>query len=80
MLKSDGSLWAWGGNVSGQLGNGRTSRQATAEQVPGLMDVATVTGGESHSLGNKRDGTVWVSVLAFFEEIVITVFAGLVGR
>jgi alpha-tubulin suppressor-like RCC1 family protein len=34
-LKQDGSLWAWGSNYDGQLGNGSLIRYTTPIQVQG---------------------------------------------
>jgi len=62
-IKSDGSLWAWGGNGGGQLGLGDfgygTDRY-TPVQVGTAKDWAAVTGGDEHTLALKKDGTLWV--------------------
>ncbi|MCL2679509.1 MAG: RCC1 repeat-containing protein, partial [Dehalococcoidia bacterium] len=59
-LKSDGTVWAWGYNGSGQLGDGTTTNRSTPVQVSGLTNVIAITGGcEYHSLALKSDGTVW---------------------
>jgi alpha-tubulin suppressor-like RCC1 family protein len=59
-LKNDGTVWAWGSGMDGQLGyeQGPTSRNTPA-QVPGLTDVVAVAAGDRHSLALKADGTVW---------------------
>jgi alpha-tubulin suppressor-like RCC1 family protein len=36
VLKSDGTVWAWGYNTSGQLGDGTTTNRTTPVQVSGL--------------------------------------------
>ena len=59
-LKSDGTVWAWGFNVYGQIGNGTTGTAVSAPvQVKGLTGVVAVAGGYDHSLALKSDGTVW---------------------
>jgi alpha-tubulin suppressor-like RCC1 family protein len=63
-LKSDGTVWAWGDNFNGQLGNGTftttgTGGIATPAPVTGLTGVVAVAGGWGHSLAVKSDGTVW---------------------
>ena len=59
-LKSDGTVWAWGSNTSGQVGNG-TFTQAVYEpvQVAGLSNVKAIAAGQNFSLAVKTDGTVW---------------------
>ncbi|MDF9408171.1 MAG: Internalin-A precursor [Pelotomaculum sp. PtaB.Bin013] len=58
-LKNDGTVWAWGKNESGQLGDGTTTDRYNPVQVPGLSDVVSVVAGGVHSLALKKDGTVW---------------------
>ena len=58
-LKSDGAVWAWGGNDNGQLGDGTKIGKANPVQVNGLSDVIAVAGGGSHAAALKSDGTVW---------------------
>jgi alpha-tubulin suppressor-like RCC1 family protein len=58
-VKSDGTVWAWGYNASGQLGDGTTSNRSAPVQVSGLTGVIAVAGGGAHSLALKNDGTVW---------------------
>jgi alpha-tubulin suppressor-like RCC1 family protein len=58
-LKTDGSLWAWGGNFSGQLGDGTTTNRATPTQIGVDTDWARVEAGSSHTLAVKDDGTLW---------------------
>ncbi len=62
-LRNDGTVWAWGDDVLGQLGDGTVASPSTAptpQQVPGLSGVANIAaGGAGHSLALKSDGTVW---------------------
>ena len=58
-LKSDGTVWAWGLNSNGQLGNGTITNSSTPVQVSGLTNVVAIAGGGAHSLALKSDGTVW---------------------
>jgi alpha-tubulin suppressor-like RCC1 family protein len=58
-VKTDGTVWAWGYNNYGQLGNNTTVQKNAPVQVSGLSGVTNVAAGESYSLALKRDGTVW---------------------
>lgn len=60
VLKADCTVWAWGSNTYGQLGDEKigTSR-LTPEQVLNLTNVAAIAAGYQHSLALKTDGTVW---------------------
>ncbi len=58
-LKKDGTVWAWGGGGSGQLGDGTLSWHSTPIRVPGMSDVVAVAAGRMHSMALKSDGTVW---------------------
>ncbi|HEY0170521.1 MAG TPA: chitobiase/beta-hexosaminidase C-terminal domain-containing protein, partial [Pyrinomonadaceae bacterium] len=59
-LKTDGTVWAWGANGSGQVGNGSyTEKSPDAAQVAGLSNVKAVAAGPAYSLAVKHDGTVW---------------------
>ena len=58
-LKSDGTVWAWGANASGQLGDGTGIDKLTPVQVGGLSNVIAVAAGSFHTLALKSDGKVW---------------------
>lgn len=58
-LKNDGTVWAWGVNASGQLGNGSTTPSAAPVQVLGLTGITAIAAGDNHALALKNDGTVW---------------------
>ncbi|MDF3059388.1 MAG: repeat domain protein, partial [Rariglobus sp.] len=56
---ANGTVWAWGVNASGQLGDGTSSTSMSPVQVPGLSNVVAVAADASTSLAIKSDGTVW---------------------
>lgn len=60
-IKSDGSAWAWGGfRDIGLLGNGSTVPVTSPVRML-IDDVKSITGGSSHTLILKHDGTVWAT-------------------
>ncbi|HEX5746806.1 MAG TPA: hypothetical protein VFZ09_11210 [Archangium sp.] len=58
-LKHDGTVWTWGYNGSGQLGDGTTTTRNTPGIVPGLSGIVAIAAGGSFNLALKNDGTVW---------------------
>lgn len=58
-LKEDGTVWAWGANDYGQLGDDTTIDRRTPIQVQGLSGVKAVAAGLMYSVALKDDGTVW---------------------
>jgi alpha-tubulin suppressor-like RCC1 family protein len=56
---ADGTVWAWGYNSDGQLGDGTTTNRSKPVQVQNIQSVTAVACGEKHSLALKSDGTVW---------------------
>ncbi|OJU46117.1 MAG: hypothetical protein BGN96_06695 [Bacteroidales bacterium 45-6] len=57
--KKDGSLWGWGYNVNGQLGNGATTNVIAPTQIGTDTDWLTISAGTSHVLALKTNGTLW---------------------
>ena len=57
-VKSDGSLWAMGGNNYGQLGDGTTSNRNVPVQIES-SGVIVVSAGGWHSLYIKSDESLW---------------------
>lgn len=58
-LKSDGTVWSWGRNNFGQLGDGKRSKKNSPVQVKNLRDVIAIASGTWHSMALKSNGTVW---------------------
>lgn len=58
-LKSDGTVWAWGDNGYGQLGDGTTDSSATPVQVSGLTNITAIAAENAHSLALDISGNVW---------------------
>ncbi|MCA9677197.1 MAG: hypothetical protein KC464_19385, partial [Myxococcales bacterium] len=60
LVRTDGTLWAWGSNQFGQLGTGDTTDHWDAAVPVGVAtDWAAVAAGNYFSLALKTDGTVW---------------------
>jgi alpha-tubulin suppressor-like RCC1 family protein len=55
--KTDGTLWSWGLNNYGQLGQNTTIDVSSPVQIPGTT-WSSISGG-THSLATKTDGTLW---------------------
>jgi alpha-tubulin suppressor-like RCC1 family protein len=59
-LEDDGTVWAWGRNVEGQLGDGTTTQRTTPVQVPNLSGITAIAAGGYHALALQGDGgIVW---------------------
>ncbi|MBI2187137.1 MAG: hypothetical protein HYU37_08415, partial [Acidobacteria bacterium] len=58
-LRADGTVWAWGANTYGQLGDGTTTDSPTPQQVLGVSGVVAIAAGYEYSLALTADGTVW---------------------
>lgn len=63
-LKSDGTVWGWGGDNFGQLGDGNANLtgcfcELAPVQAAGLNNIVAITNGSYHAMALKGDGTVW---------------------
>lgn len=58
-LKVDGTVWAWGYNGQGQLGDDTSTNRDTPVQTNTLTGVIAIAAGGRHSLAVKNNGTAW---------------------
>ena len=60
-IKTDGTLWMWGENVFGQLGdNTITKKSSPVQTVSGGTNWKQSAGGVDHTGAIKTDGTLWL--------------------
>lgn len=58
-LKNDGTVWAWGFNNDGQIGDGTTTERNVPVPVLGLSSVTAIAAGANAGYALKADGTLW---------------------
>lgn len=58
-LKSDGTLWAWGLNDKGQLGDGTTVSKTIPTQIGTDTDWIKINAKTYNSMALKSNGTLW---------------------
>lgn len=57
VVTTEGTLWAWGSNASGQIGDGTHANSLTPKMIgSGFSDVVM---GPTHTLALKFDGSLW---------------------
>ncbi len=58
-MKADGTVWSWGWNAVGQLGDGTNTDRYTPVQVSGLSNIKAIAARDYHNLALRSDGTLW---------------------
>ena len=58
-IRKDDSLWAWGGNSYGQIGNGPSAKRNEPIPVKIMDDVVIVSAGYCHTMAIRKDGSLW---------------------
>jgi alpha-tubulin suppressor-like RCC1 family protein len=58
-LKADSTLWAWGDNGGGQLGDSTKVNRLTPVKAYGSHKFISVSGGGAYAMAVKQDGTLW---------------------
>lgn len=61
VVKHDGTVWTWGANGQGQLGDGTPGSKNEPVPAVNLSEVVQVAGGGSHMVALKSNGTVWTT-------------------
>lgn len=56
-IRSDNTLWAWGQNPEGNLGDGTLTQRNNPVQIAGTW--TTIAAGYLHTIGIKSNGTLW---------------------
>ncbi len=57
-VRTDATLWCWGNNASGQLGDGYSATRTAPAQI-GAATWARVSAGVAHTCATRVDGTLW---------------------
>lgn len=69
-IKTEGTLWAWGQNQFGQLGDATVSNRSAPTQVSGSTSLwKQVAAGNSYTAALKTDGTLWACGYNKFGEL-----------
>jgi uncharacterized repeat protein (TIGR03803 family) len=58
-VRSDGTLWTWGYNNNGQIGDGTTTQRNAPVQIGTAANWVKVTAGYYFTVGLRADGTLW---------------------
>ncbi|MBX3246420.1 MAG: hypothetical protein KF901_04485 [Myxococcales bacterium] len=59
-LLADGTVWCWGSNGMGQLGDPEFSEpRSLPRQVPGLANITQIAVGYAHACALRNDGELW---------------------
>jgi len=59
VLLTDGTVYAWGRNGAGELGDGTTTDRTSPVLVPNLSGITQIAQGDAHMLAAGTGGVVW---------------------
>lgn len=59
-IKDNGTLWAWGDNYAGTLGDGTTDDKSSPIQIGSDTNWSFISCGDNHTAAIKTDGTLWI--------------------
>ena len=58
-VKTDGTLWSWGNNGYGRLGDNTTANKSSPVQIGALTTWSQVSASSNFTAAVKTDGTLW---------------------
>ena len=58
-VRTDGTLWGWGANIAGQVGDGTTITRSSPVRIGTATNWQSVSAGGYFSLALRTDGTLW---------------------
>ncbi len=58
-IAKDGTLWAWGNNAYGEVGDGSTTDRKSPVQISSETGWTNIYPGQTHNLAIKENGTLW---------------------
>lgn len=71
-IKTNGTLWAWGLNTVGQVGDGTTTTRQSPVQIGALTNWARAVMGASGCVAVKTDGTLWVWGGSYIDAVTVS--------
>jgi len=70
-IKSNGSMWSWGSNWGGLLGQGtNTYFESTIRQIGNDYDWIKVSSSGTHNIALKKDSSLWVWGINNYKELL----------
>ena len=60
VIKTDGTLWVWGDNSTGQLGQNDTNSRSSPAQIPGTQWSKVNRGGNNYTGAIRTGNTLWL--------------------
>jgi len=68
-IKTDGTLWAWGFNGTGQLGDGTNTQRTSPVHIGTATNWKSVSTVGDHTVAIKTDGTLWAWGFNYFGQL-----------